>query len=345
MTIIKKRLTGYFDSVISSKFWTEGCKLRQFEDTIENKTGKHAVTMNSAGSCLYTLYTILHQKGKKLVVPNNTFYATGGMAREAGWDLILADCGLDFSMSHLALSSIEDTGDIAGVVLTHVGGVLAKDYTKIAEYCKSKGWFLIEDAAHAVGVTENGVAAGDLGLAAVYSFYPTKAIPIGEGGAVVTKDKDLAEQCSIFRNYGKTVVDGVVQYSRGFNFRMDEWTACVGLAQFEDLDNILYRRNLAAQRLAEIIPPLPPFTGRVSNWYKYPVSLTYKVDKTVGKIYAKTDQLESSMGLADQGFYLPVSSYIASSHQCLPLGENMYDGMSDEDIIVMLGVEDGISKR
>jgi dTDP-4-amino-4,6-dideoxygalactose transaminase len=274
------------------------------------------------------------------IVPSNTFFATGAMVQEAGNQVKLADCSReDFSMDLESLRKAH-TGKEIGVVLTHVGGGIAKDYEAIAAYCEAHDLLLVEDAAHAFGAeNRSGYRAGDLGQAAVFSFYPTKAIPVGEGGLVTTVDPEFAVELREFRNYGKHRDHrGTIRYTQGFNFRMDEWTAAVACHQMDRLGSILARRKADFERLSALIPPLVTHEG-VSNHYKYivhaDVAKAEGLKRFAGKVYASTDQLVTALGfLKEQD--LPNSDWVAQSHVCLPIGEGMYSDMSDAEIMAYL---------
>jgi perosamine synthetase len=322
--------------VASSTHLTEGKFVRRLEEAVEKIYGMHAVAVSNCGTGLFALYRLIGTGS--LLAPTNTFYATGGMAREAGMGVKLGDCGQDqFSMGfdQVKAGVNADTGTVA---LTHVGGKLAEDYVQIAKWCRENGRYLIEDAAHAFGVP----GVGAMSEAAVFSFYPTKAIPAGEGGMIITKNRDLATDLRVFCNYGKSNdLDGVIRYSRGFNFRMDEWTAAVACLQVDRINTILDNRQADAERLMKVIPPLGEFSGAWTNWYKYPAErdqweglmIDAPAPRVTGSIYKVGDQLTTAMyGIAP----LPNAAKIASKHVCLPVGENLYDGKSADEITAWL---------
>jgi perosamine synthetase len=218
------------------------------------------------------------------------------------------------------------------VVLTHVGGWVAKDYEKIARFCKQNHLILLEDCAHVFGVT----AAGTLGDAACWSFYPTKAVPIGEGGAVSSTNKALLEFVDKFRNYGKVNRGTHMDYQRGFNLRMSEWDAAVLRVQLEVLPEVLAARRRDAEKLQSIAKCL--LEGE-SNYYKYPVAPHEGAGmRQVGKVYGLTDQLASCLPTGcDRGkVSLKHSEEWAENHVCLPIGEGLYDQYSVDEVKELL---------
>lgn len=331
-------VVDHMTRVLGSGNFTGGEQVQTFESLVSTLYDQHAVAFNSAGTALYSVLRCLGVK--RVVAPNNTFYATGGMALEAGCEVTLADCSReDFSMDFGSLLKVYSGQD--AVILTHVGGTVAGDYQRIAEWCNAKGILLIEDAAHAFGVLGKH-PPGSLSRAAVFSFYPTKAVPVGEGGVVVTRDQNLARDLSVFRNYGKHLVNGAIQYTgKGFNFRMDEWTAAIACIQVRRVEEIMDLRRSDAHKLSQIVEPL--VSSPHSNWYKFIAAGYFPAKRTTGRVYQLSDQLRSipvfsktqdfSVEVEGDDFRVrvsefPNSDWVASNHICLPLGEGMYSGMS-----------------
>jgi dTDP-4-amino-4,6-dideoxygalactose transaminase len=215
------------------------------------------------------------------------------------------------------------------VVLTHVGWI-AKEYEEIAAWCSHMGLPLIEDAAHVLGAERayqlgkfdqrrHKVIAGSLGAAAVFSMYPTKAVPAGEGGCIVTADCSLAETVARFRNYGKEPIAGKIVYHRGFNLRMDEWTAAVASMQMQRLSEIYDRRADAAMHLGREVPLHYAVPADGNMWYKYPTDAAdIELTAEAGKIYQISDQLPEALGI--EGTF-PNAVEIACGHRCVPIGE------------------------
>lgn len=329
-------LQACWERIRDSGMFTEGYYVRALEEQISEWCGLQAVVMNSAGTGLYAMLRCsdMFDSAGTVAVQNNTFYATGAMVRECKRDIQLVDCRKDdFAMDIKALPKFP----LGAVILTHVGGGLAQDYLDLSMYCRQKDITFFEDAAHAFGVGEEGYTAGWLSDGAVFSLYPTKAIPAGEGGVIVTRHALFADRLREFRNYGKYKNgDGIIKYrASGFNFRMDEWTAAIAYLQFKRRKEILELRNEAAARLSKLIPPMI-FSLGASNWYKYPVSARQAkemgIKKYTGKIYQRSDQLVAALGLSRQGAF-PNSQWIADNHVCLPLDEGMYAGMSPDKIL------------
>lgn len=319
-----------WQEVLDSGVFTEGKYVRLFEEAVEDFYGQHAVAVNSAGSGLFAV-------GRQLVprlflAPTNTFLATVTMTMEAGHGVALADASFtDLSVNaHTlheargrALGASKPPRDM-GVVLTHVGGWVAQDYDKIGQFCREAGMVLVEDAAHALGLK-----VGQHALATVFSLYPTKAVPVGDGGVIITQHRSLAGDLKKFRNYGKsTSSKGVISYAQGFNLRMDEWTAVVAYHQFKRVGEIMERRAAAADKLKQVVAPLYPQADG-GNWYKYVAPATYPAKRQAGKVYLSTDQAANIM---ESPLEFPNAKWISKNHICLPIWEGAYEGMTPGQI-------------
>jgi dTDP-4-amino-4,6-dideoxygalactose transaminase len=236
--------------------------------------------------------------------------ATPRAIEHAGGRPVFVDCNRDdlcVSFEDFERKAREHKPKAAVVV--HIGGHIAFEIDKIAEFCRAEGIFLLEDCAHAHGADWNGRKPGSWGDAGAYSFYATKTISTGEGGMLVSEREDLLEYARAFRNYGKP--DYTVS---GLNFRISEFTAAIGLVQTERLDEIVERKGEIAR---EILDPAHPARvkfpeGMTSGYYKYIVF--EQVEKSTGKVY--DEPCHKILGTGDE---LPNTDWVAANHWCVPL--------------------------
>ena len=193
--------------------------------------------------------------------------------------------------------------------LVHIGGHLAFESEAIASYCREHGIFLIEDCAHAHGAEWNGRRAGTYGDCGIYSLYATKTITTGEGGVLVSSRPDVIEHARAFRNYGKPSYE-----IPGLNFRMNEFTAAMGLVQIERLPEIVAFKNAVARDELNARYPsrleLPD--GMVSGLYKYIVFDW--LERSTGRVYD-----EPCHRIMGHDVELPNSDWVARNHSCVPL--------------------------
>jgi perosamine synthetase len=249
-------------------------------------------------------------RGETVLCPSNTFMATPLAAINAGATVEFVDCNRnDLCMSFEDFERRAEMFSPKAAILVHIGGHIAFDADRIADYCREKGIFLIEDCAHAHGADWNGRRPGSWGDAGVYSLYATKTISTGEGGVLVSSNTELLEFARAFRNYGKFEheVDGL-------NFRMSEFTAALGLVGIERLEEIVGWKNEYARDHLDAVHPgrleLPD--GMTSGLYKYVVF--DPIEKSTGRVYdAPCHRITGAEG------DFPNTDWVAENHWCVPL--------------------------
>lgn len=228
-----------------------------FESEFAHYVGsKYAVSLNSCTSALQALLILRGAKHRKVAVPTNTNFASvAAIIREGGIPIFM-DMTLDYFSPDLDIlqHTYSKNPDLAGVLWVHIGGIITPDFCEIAEYCKEKGLFLIEDSAHAHGSTFSGVKAGNFGDGGAYSFFPTKVMTTIEGGIVTTNSSEDAKMIRSIRNQGKRAGNyGGLHYDLGNSWRMSEIEAYIGLVQLQKLDKMISHR---AKVIDQIVPVL-----------------------------------------------------------------------------------------
>lgn len=317
--------------VMNSGQYAEGDQTLEAEENLRALLNSEVVALNSCGSALYIAVAWAISKGaRRFAVQNNTFYASGAAVLEHDGEVYLVDSRPDCpSMSFDSLVEVCREEVIDAVILTHVGGWIARDVERIVNYCRSKKILLIEDCAHCFGVY---TPKGDM---ACWSFYPTKAVPVGDAGALSTRNLEIEKFAREFRSYGKYREKSSIRYRRGMNLRISEYAAAVLNEQLGWLPDILRARERDAAKLSLIAPCL---LKGASNYYKYPVDAELAMRyQTTGAVYRRSDQLADSLKHYGRGrLHTPVnllnSVMWSNVHCCLPIGEGIYDSMSTEDI-------------
>lgn len=314
----RKKFYELENQIFDSNFWSEGKMLRTFEEKFGEYVKLGAKAVSSGGAGLLAILDYIDVKGKDVLVPSNTFWADARAVKLAGGNSIYVDCNRnDLCMSFEDMKA-KMTENTKAVIVVHIGGHIAFQIEEIAAFCKEKGIYLVEDCAHVHGAWWNGKTGGHYGFAGAYSFYATKTMPLGDGGMVVSKDKDFLEWVEKYRNYGKEVVDGHVYYrlSNGFNFRLSEFSAALGIVQMERLDNILEFKRELAKKYDEIFDNRVRFPeGMVSGYYKYIVFDTGLKQET-GQVFGSGDLGHTIDGIEVE---LPNSRWIADHHKCVPI--------------------------
>ncbi|MBV9365972.1 MAG: DegT/DnrJ/EryC1/StrS family aminotransferase [Solirubrobacterales bacterium] len=307
----RARVHALIDEVIDSGHWSEGEMTRRFEAAWAAHNGLEAVAFAGwTGGTLAALH-FAGVRGETVLCPSNTFMATPLAAINAGAEVQFVDCNReDLCMSFADFQAKAEKFKPRAAFLVHIGGHIAFETQEIAAYCAENGIFLIEDCAHAHGAEWNGRRAGTYGDAGIYSLYATKTITTGEGGVLVSDRPEVIEHARAFRNYGKPSYE-----VHGLNFRMNEFTAAVGLVQIERLPEIVAWKNAVARdRLDPLYAArrleLP--AGMVSGLYKYIVFDW--LERSTGRVYD-----EPCHRIMGHHVDLPNSDWIARNHSCVPL--------------------------
>ena len=334
----RKKFYALEEKIFDSNMWSEGEMLHTFEDKFGEYVHMQARAIADGGAALLAILSFLNIRGKDVIVPSNTFWADAQAVRYAGGHPIFADCNKeDLCLSFEDLKK-KVTDNTKAVILVHIGGHIAFDVEKIAAYCKEKGIYLVEDCAHVHGAWWKGKTGGNYGIAGAYSFYATKTMPLGDGGMVVTNNKDLLKYVEEFRNYGKEVIDGQVYYrmQEGFNYRLSEFNAALGIVQMERLDYILEWKRALAKKYDQIFEnrvKLPD--GMLSGYYKYIVFDTPLKEET-GQVFGPRDQ---GYRIAEVKADVPNSDWVVAHHKCAPiyLGYENADKSVDELRSILIG--------
>lgn len=297
-----------------------------------------ACAVSSGTAALEIALRIFGVEGKKVLVPSNTFFATVAAVLHAGGIPQFVDCDPStLAMDYRALVR-RWTSQCAGVVVVHIGGPVAPCIEAVEEFCRERGLFLLEDAAHAHGSSLHGRQAGTFGDAAAFSFYPTKVMTSGEGGMIVTAKERIYKEALLYRDQGKESFSSNFHVRLGHNWRMSELHAVLGRSQLKSLPaNIIRRREIArwydvALKGSPGVTPQPLPAGSESNYYKYPVMLMKGIDRADLKRMLKE---EWGVSLSGEVYTLPChkqpvfekyadvelpgSDAACAQHVCLPL--------------------------
>lgn len=315
----RERYYRLLDEVFDSNFWAEGPMTRRFEAAFGEFVKVPARAVSNGGVGLLAILDYLDVRDEDVIVPANTFWATSQAVIKAGGRVVFADCNREDLCLSLDDLKKKVTPDTKAVIVVHIGGHIAFQIEEIAAFCREKGIYLIEDCAHVHGAWWNGKTGGHYGFAGAYSFYATKTMPLGEGGMVVSRDEDFLRWLEKYRCYGKDVINGKVTYplKNGYNYRMPETSAALGVVQLERLPRILeWKRELAA-RLDAIFDNRVRFPqGMSSGYYKYIVFGYPELTMETGKVFAVSDLGTEILKVKSD---VPDSYWVAENHRCVPI--------------------------
>ena len=232
------------EKVVRSTYITEHSVTKEFECRLENLTGaKHVIAMANGTVALYAVLNVLGVgRGDEVIVPDMTFVATANSVILAGATPVFCDIRPDSLCIDVRKAEALITEKTKAIMPVHLYG-LSADLDELRILCERHELFLVEDAAQGVGVKYRNRHVGTFGNAGVLSFYGNKTITTGEGGAVLTNDDGIAEECYKLKNHGRRTKGIFVHETVGYNFSFTDLQAAIGVAQLNKLERIIERKN------------------------------------------------------------------------------------------------------
>lgn len=245
-------------AVLESGMIAMGPQTAEFQRKFAEYVGvDYAVATNSGTSALHVaLLAAGIQPGDKVITTPFTFIATSNSILYCGAVPVFADVDpRTFNIDPESIKRILDAeSDVKAILVVHLYG-LACEMDPILEMARDRGLVIIEDCAQAHGALYKGKPVGALGDVGVFSFYPTKNMTTGEGGMVVTRSKDIADRALKLINHGRS--DRYLHDMLGYNYRMTDIAAAIGLAQLEKLDGFNARRRANARVFNSLLSDVP----------------------------------------------------------------------------------------
>lgn len=287
-----------------------GPMVERFEELLAERVGAaHAAAVSSGTAGLHLCVRLAGLgPGDEAITSPFSFVASANCVMYEGATPVFADA--DPRTLNLDPAAVEAaiTERTRAVVAVDIFGYPC-ELDLLRELCERHGLVLIEDACEALGAEYKGRPLGSHGHLAVFAFYPNKQITTGEGGVVVTGSEEEAQLLRSLRNQGRADAGGWLEHARfGYNYRLSDLAAAVGIAQLEKLDWILARRAEVAARYAELLagvdgvgPPLADDADHRRSWFVYPVRLAPEINRE--RVIAE---------LAGQG--IETSRYLPSIH-------------------------------
>lgn len=285
-------------NVLQSDFLTQGPKVPDFEETVGNMVGaKYSVALNSATSALHVACLSLELGvGDTLWTTPITFVASANCGLYCGAKIDFVD--IDPKSHNISTTALEEKllkaetqGKLPKVlVVVHLCGQPC-DMKEIFELSERFGFRIIEDASHAIGAKYQNEFVGNCKYSdiTIFSFHPVKIITTAEGGMALTNNKKLAQKMQLFRSHGVTrdpalmthKPDGLWYYqqiSLGFNYRMTELQAALGISQMQRIESFIDKRHIQQKTYDKELKNLPVVTpetlpDRVSALHLYVIRL------------------------------------------------------------------------
>ena len=239
-----KEIDYLIEAFTSSWISSSGRYIDQFENEFANYCGtSHGVACSNGTSALHlALIACGIGPGDEVIVPNFTFAATINAVIHAGAIPVIA--GVSGSSHSLTIETIEPclSSKTRAIIVVHIYGLPAP-VEEIGLFCKSKNILLIEDCAEAHGAEINNRKVGSFGEVGTFSFYANKIITTGEGGMCVTNNKEIADKIRVYRDHGMSRTRRYWHEVVGYNYRMTNLQAAIGVAQLESITEIISNRR------------------------------------------------------------------------------------------------------
>jgi perosamine synthetase len=320
--------------------------VRLFEEMVAGHSGtKYAVSCSSGTSALHLLL-LSHGigEGDEVIVPTLTFIATANAVRYTGATPIFVDSDLD--SWNIDPKNIESaTNDkTKAIIAVHLYGHPA-DMDPINQVAEKYNLKVFEDAAEAQGAFYKGRRVGSLADGAIFSFFGNKVITTGEGGMILTNDEEIAQRCRILRDHGMSSDKRYWHEIIGYNYRMTNIQAALGVAQMKKIDRIVEKKKSIALEYSKQLKDvkgitLPPNQQWADNIYWL---YTILVDESIAgfNISSLISALKDNDIDSRRVFYPMHTQPIYKSNQVLPVSEKIHEmgislpsapGMSSDDI-------------
>jgi dTDP-4-amino-4,6-dideoxygalactose transaminase len=351
--------------VISSGWVAQGPRVAEFETAFAAATGTgHAVALSSCTAALHlAMIAAGVQAGDEVIVPSMSFIATANAARYVGARPVFAD--VDPDTLNLTPGTVEPllTDRTRAVILVDQAGVPA-DLDAMRALCDPRGITVVEDAACAVGSTYRGYPVGARAAIAAFSFHPRKLLTTGEGGMITTSDPELAARLRRLREHGMDVSAAARHLERqpvlehytelGYNYRMTDIQAAIGLVQLGRMGGVVNRRRQLALRYQRLLGQIPglraiadPGYG-TTNFQSFWVALPPEFPVTRNELLRllanagvsarrgiMAAHMEPAYASLAGGAKLPVTERMSAASLILPLFHELTEAEQDQVIAVI----------
>ena len=328
--------------VLKSGMIAQGPKVEEFEENFADWVGAdYGIAVNSGTAALHVaLLSCGIGEGDEVITTPFTFIASGNSILYTGAKPVFAD--IDLKTYTMDPDSIENliTENTKAILPVQLYGQSA-DMVKINEIAETYGLAVIEDAAQAHGATCKGKNVGSMGDMACFSFYPTKNMTTSEGGIITTNDEELADNAKVFRAHGASI-----RYHHdkiGYNFRMTDISAAIGLAQLDKIDEFNEKRIANAAYLNDglkdvdgvITPYCAPESKHVYHQY------TIRVEKGDRDDWV---DIINECGVGT-GIHYPIPLYNQPIYKSLGLEGNCPNAELAADNVISLPVHPSLTKE
>ncbi len=284
---ISERDISAVTEVLRSGLLVQGKNVADLENEVADYLQvKNAVAVSNGTATMHLALVALGVGvGDEVIVPAFSYVATANVVEIVGAKCIFVDIERDTFNIDVAKIEAAVTPKTKAIIPVHEFG-LACDISEILKIAEKHNLLVIEDAACALGSTENNKFTGTFGRAASFSLHPRKAVTSGEGGIITTDDDELAEKFRILRNHGVKMNNGKMDFvEAGFNYRMTDFQAALVRGQFSEIEKGIAARNTLAEIYFEELknskhlqlPTVPQ--GKRHNWQTFHTVVGEDIDR------------------------------------------------------------------
>ena len=333
---------------------SEGPFVKRFEEEFSQYIGiKHGVAVANGSAALDIAVKALNiSEGDEIIMPAFTIISPAFSIIKQGAIPVLVDSIPETYCMDVSKIEEKITPKTTAILVVHIYG-FPVDMQPVLDLAKKYNLKIIEDAAEMHGQTYNGKMCGSMGDISIFSFYPNKLITTGEGGMLLTNDDTLANKCKQLRNLSFLPEKRFVHEDTGWNYRMTNLQAALGVAQLEQIDTFLHRKRQIGKvynsKLSNIdcIDLLPISTEYAENIYwVYPILLNDKTDLNAQDVIKKLGEKK----IGARSFFYPMNLQPVFNKMGLykkenyPVAERLYKrglyipsglGISDQEIEIV----------
>jgi perosamine synthetase len=327
----KKYLNECIDSGWIS---SEGPFVKKFEEEFSARVGrKYGIAVcNGTAAIDAAIEACGIGPGDEIILPTFTIISCVNQILRSGATPVFVDSMAD--TWNMDVSTLEEkiTPRTKAIMVVHIYG-LPVDMDEVIRLSEKHGLIIIEDAAEAHGQTYRGRPCGSFGQLSIFSFYPNKHITTGEGGMIVTNDERLAEECSSLRNLAFVPDRRFVHDRLGWNLRMTNMQAAVGVAQLERLDEFVKIKRSMGKKYDELLSDIKSIQKPLKKTdYAENIYWVYGIviDEDTGHTARSMERALAQVGIGTRPFFYPlhcqpvIQKMGLASSEIFPVAERMY---------------------
>jgi dTDP-4-amino-4,6-dideoxygalactose transaminase len=348
--------------ILCSDALGEGHCARQFEADFRKLVHtKYAVAVTSGTIALDLALRALDVRGKTVLMPVNTFFATSIAVMNAGatpdfLDIEDESLSIDPDLLERELKK-RRKGEVGAIIVVHIGGIISRHIRHIAQICRRYGVPLIEDAAHAHCSRRFGRYAGSIGAFGCFSFFPTKVMTTGQGGMVTTNSTKLHRRILSLKDFGRALHNAdLCVLEQGTNAKVTEFVGLMGVLECERVRRRIIRRNELVKRYARNLRS-SGYQVVLQNdgacpYYKCIVKIPLHLKRDALRKYCKNNGISLTgevynLPLHHQPAYrkcfrgrsFPIAEAFCAHHICPPLYPELTNGEVDYICDILLRAE------